>query len=216
MIRGGSWSDNAAYCRVAYRNYDGPSDSGSSYGLGFRVARSSIKSSQQRTERAATCCIQFQCMTPSGMVFTFRSILLVLVAGLARADEFSPPTSYYGASVGLTGSSLDTALRTFVGGHSVRTYDQHLGYHTPWSLYEAATALPEKLQVTEIVKIFLLLWVFALGPHFQVLALPRELEFRSLLQVKIYTAVSRISRNSFSNIENGNFSCSNRGAVIPA
>ena len=58
------------------------------------------------------------------MVFTFRSILLVLVAGLARADEFSPPTSYYGPAVGLTGTSLDTALRTIVGAHSVRTYDQ--------------------------------------------------------------------------------------------
>ena len=58
------------------------------------------------------------------MVFTFRNILLVLVAGLARADEFSPPTSYYGPAVGLSGTSLDTALRTIVGGHSVRTYDQ--------------------------------------------------------------------------------------------
>jgi endonuclease I len=58
------------------------------------------------------------------MVFTFRYILLVLVAGLARADEFSAPTSYYGASVGLAGSSLDRALRAIVGGHSVRSYDQ--------------------------------------------------------------------------------------------
>jgi endonuclease I len=58
------------------------------------------------------------------MVFNFRSILLVLVAGLARADEFSPPTNHYGASLGLTGSSLDTALRAIVGGHSVRAYDQ--------------------------------------------------------------------------------------------
>ncbi len=41
VYRGGSWSDNAASCRVAYRNYDGPSDP--DYVIGFRVARSSVQ-----------------------------------------------------------------------------------------------------------------------------------------------------------------------------
>lgn len=36
VIRGGSWSRNAKYCRVSYRN-DGDAPSGRSYDLGFRV-----------------------------------------------------------------------------------------------------------------------------------------------------------------------------------
>jgi formylglycine-generating enzyme required for sulfatase activity len=40
VVRGGSWSMLAGYCRVAYRSNFVPGDSGSS--MGFRVARSSV------------------------------------------------------------------------------------------------------------------------------------------------------------------------------
>ena len=53
------------------------------------------------------------------------------------------------------------------------------------------TVVIGKLQETETIKIFLLLCVFALGLHVLVLALPRELGFRSLLQTKIYTTINQ-------------------------
>ncbi|MCX6878424.1 MAG: SUMF1/EgtB/PvdO family nonheme iron enzyme [Verrucomicrobia bacterium] len=40
VIRGGLWSGNAGYCRVAYRDYRSPSVL--DFGIGFRMARSSV------------------------------------------------------------------------------------------------------------------------------------------------------------------------------
>jgi sulfatase modifying factor 1 len=40
VVRGGSWSYGASYCRVAYRSYNNPSDT--DHVIGFRVARSSV------------------------------------------------------------------------------------------------------------------------------------------------------------------------------
>jgi formylglycine-generating enzyme required for sulfatase activity len=40
VYRGGSWSSHASSCRVAYRNFDNPSNA--YYRIGFRVARSSV------------------------------------------------------------------------------------------------------------------------------------------------------------------------------
>ena len=63
-------------------------------------------------------------MAPSDMAFAFLPILLAFVICVANAGEFSPPQGYYSPTVGLTGDSLDTTLRTIVDQHTVRSYDQ--------------------------------------------------------------------------------------------
>jgi formylglycine-generating enzyme required for sulfatase activity len=45
VLRGGSWINDALYCRVSYRGNDGPDISG--FIIGFRLAHSSSGASSQ-------------------------------------------------------------------------------------------------------------------------------------------------------------------------
>lgn len=65
---------------------------------------------------------------PESGVMPYRSMLLALglcvPISCAFGDAYEAPSGYYAASVGLTGTALDSALNSIVRGHTVRTYDQ--------------------------------------------------------------------------------------------